>query len=227
MPSIELIHAIAATSELCGTALSEPAAKMLLADLASFDEGLVLVALSKCRRELKGRLTLAEIIARIEDGRPGAEEAWAMLPRSEESSVVWTDEMAEAWGLVRSMIEDGETVAARMAFKEAYQRLIAEGRNSGRPVRWFASLGSDKEGRETVVKQAVEQGRLTAEHSKTLIPAPTEVGPMERFLLTGNSKPLLEAQCPENRAEAEKHIEQMKAIVGRFNTGRTVEGVEK
>ena len=37
-----------------------------------------------------------------------------MMPFDETTSVVWTEEMCEAWAIARPMIEDGETVAARM-----------------------------------------------------------------------------------------------------------------
>lgn len=170
MASIELIQALAATAELCGTSLSEPAAKLLIADLADFDQRSVLTALSKCRRELKGRLTLAEIVSRIDDGRPGVEEAWAMLPRDEDATVVWTQEMSEAAALANPLIEEGELVAARMAFKEAYLRLIAEAREARRPVKWSVSLGHSVVGRRTALLKAVAARRITADHACGLIP---------------------------------------------------------
>ncbi|MCG1042521.1 hypothetical protein KQH60_08165 [Mycetohabitans sp. B8] len=214
MAAADLIQAVAATAELCGTNLSEAAAKMLVADLAAFDEQAVIVALSKCRREIKGRLTLAEILSRIDDGRPGPQEAWAMLPRDANATVVMTDEMAQAWGLVRSLLSEGERVAARMAFLEAYTRLVTEARNAAKPVRWFASLGFDKEEQQAVITRAVEIGRLTPEHAKALLPAPGD-GPMSQFLLTGNAAPLLEAQSPANRAAALSNVGEIKKIIAR------------
>lgn len=170
MAAIDLIQALAATAELCGTNLSEAAAKMLLTDLTDYDERAVLVALSKCRRELKGRLTLAEIIARIDDGRPGAEEAWAVLPFDEATSVVWTQEMSTAFWIAQPLIDQGEKVAARMAFKEAYLRLVAEAREQRTPAQWSVSLGHDKAGRQPILAAAVEKGRITSDHARKLIP---------------------------------------------------------
>lgn len=184
MATIDLIQAIAATAELCGTNLSEAAAKLLLADLSQFDERAVLVALTKCRRELKGRLTLAEIISRIDDGRPGAEEAWAMLPHDEATTVVWTDEMAEAWGTVRRLIDEGEMVAARMAFKESYLRIITEAREERRAAKWTVSLGHDVAGRKSALLMAVAKRRITANHACALIP---------NFAEEDSVSPLLEA----------------------------------
>jgi hypothetical protein len=184
MASIDLIQAIAATAELCGTNLSEGAAKLLLADLSEYDERGVLVALTKCRKELKGRLTLAEIISRIDDGRPGAEEAWSMLPRDEATTVVWTGEMTQAWGGVQHLIDEDELVAARMAFKETYYRLVTEARELRTPVKWSVSLGHDVAGRKTALLMAVAKRRITADHACALIP---------NFEVEDSVTPLLEA----------------------------------
>lgn len=170
MPSTELIQAIAATAELCGTPLSEPAARLLLADLSGFDDAPVLTALTKCRRELRGRLTLEAIISRVDDGRPGVEEAWAMLPRDEATTTVWTQEMASAWGTVQELIDEGDTIAARMAFKETYMRLVAEARESHTPPKWSVSLGHDVIGRKTALLMAVAKRRISADHACALIP---------------------------------------------------------
>lgn len=170
MAAIDLIQALAATAELCGTNLSEAAAKMLLNDLGDYDERAVLVALSKCRRELKGRLTLAEIVSRIDDGRPGAEEAWAVLPFDEATTVVWTEEMSKAFWIAYPLIEEGEKIPARMAFKEAYLRLVAEAREKRVPTRWSVSLGHDISGRKPILEAAVDVGRINRTQARKLIP---------------------------------------------------------
>ncbi|KDR39183.1 hypothetical protein BG61_34330 [Caballeronia glathei] len=188
MAAVDLIQALAATAELCGTNLSEAAAKMLLTDLADYDERAVLVALSKCRRELKGRLTLAEIISRIDDGRPGAEEAWAVLPFDEGTSVVWTEEMSKAFWVAYPLIEEGEKVAARMAFKESYLRLVAEAREHRIPAHWTASLGHDKDGRQPVLAAAVEKGRISKSHACALIPNFESVDSVTPLLESAKSK---------------------------------------
>ena len=155
MPSIELIQAVAVTAELCGRVFSEGAARMFVADLATYPEPAVLKALTRCRREVKGMLTIQDVVSRIDDGRLGVEEAWAMMPFSESQSVVWTEEMAQAFGIALPLLCEGEKVAARMAFKEAYLRLNGEARDAGKPVVWSPSLGHDKSGREPVLSEAV------------------------------------------------------------------------
>ena len=81
--AVELLQALAVTAELTGTELSEPAARVMANDLAAYPVQQVLGALTRCRRELKGRLTVAAILERLDDGRPGPNEAWAMIPQDE------------------------------------------------------------------------------------------------------------------------------------------------
>lgn len=168
--SKNLIEAIAVTAELTGTVISEAAAKVMAQDLARFPEALVLPALTRCRRELKGRLTIADVITRIDDGRPGPEEAWAMIPQTEAQSVVWTSEMSQAFGAAYPLIRDGETIQARMAFLESYRELVRKARDVGAPVTWAPSLGHDPQGRETVLMEARRLGRLPADHVAGLLP---------------------------------------------------------
>lgn len=180
--SSKLLEAVAVTTELCGRTISPAAAKMFVADLAGFDERSVIAALSRCRREVRGALTVQDVIARIDDGRPGVEEAWAMLPRDEATTVVWTTEMQVAWGIARPLIESGEEVAARMTFKEVYLREITQARERGQRVKWEPSIGFDKNGREDVLIQAVEKGRLSAGHVAQLLPY-HEISPQSLALL--------------------------------------------
>jgi hypothetical protein len=201
MSKADLLQAIAVTAELCGTNLSEAAAKLMLSDLSDYDEGAALQALSKCRRELKGRLTLAEIVSRIDDGRPGAEEAWAVLPFDEATSVVWTKEMSAAFWIAHPLIDSGEKIAARMAFKEAYLRMVAEAREHREPVKWTVSLGHDQAGRQPILAAAVEKGRITVNHARTLIP---------NFDRDDSVTPLLESrQANEALALAEQVIKRI------------------
>lgn len=168
--SENLIKAIAVTAELTDTDLSETAARVMAEDLSVYPENQVLQALVKCRRELKGKLRISEVVARIDDGRPGPETAWSMIPKNESDSVVWTREMAESFGVALPLIDEGDHIAARMAFIETYKAKCAESRNNGAPVKWEPSLGFDKNGREHVLIEAFEKGRLTREHVARLLP---------------------------------------------------------
>lgn len=167
----EILKAVAVTAELTGTEITEAAAKVFAMDLAEHPKAAVMQALTRCRRELKGRLALADVLSRIAemDGRPSADEAWAMMPMDEAATVVWTDEMARAWGVALPMI-DSDKVAARMAFKAAYQKAVDEARQGNVAPKWRPSLGHDKDGREHAIRQAVTLGRLTAQRATELLP---------------------------------------------------------
>lgn len=177
MPSRELIQAIAVTAELCGRTFSPEAAAVFVSDLVPYPEAQILGALVRCRKEVRGVLTLQDVISRLDDGRPGAEEAWAMLPMREEQSAVWTAEMSQAFGVALPLINAGEVVPARMAFKETYLRMVSQARDKGVPVQWHVSLGHDPRGRAPVLEQAVAAGRLSYEDAKSYVPtlpAPNE-----------------------------------------------------
>lgn len=166
---LSLGQILQAMAEISGKQLSDAAAAMFLADLRGYPEASVKAALSRCRKELRTFPTIADILARIDDGRPGVEEAWTMLPGDESQSCVWTEEMSEAFGAVRAQLER-DPIAARMAFKEIYPRLVTEARASRKPARWIVSLGHDRSGRELALRDAVTRGRLTEAQAVALLP---------------------------------------------------------
>lgn len=169
--SPELIKAVAVTAELCGRTFSEAAARVFVDDLSGYPEHQVLVALKRCRKEVRGVLTVQDVLSRLDDGRPGPEEAWAMIPKDEGGSVVWTAEMAEALGVAMPLLLEGDVVAARVAFRERYVRLVSDARDAGKPVDWSLSEGHDRRGVERVVREAVDKGRLTLKRGREYVPA--------------------------------------------------------
>lgn len=100
--------------------------------------------------------------ASANDGRPGPEEAWALSlkARDEYDTVVWTHECVQAWAIARPVMELGDDVGARMAFREAYVRLVNEARERREPIAWDVSEGFDKERRRIAMAEAVEAGRI-------------------------------------------------------------------
>ena len=114
----------------------------------------------------------ADLIAQIvgNDGnRPGPEEAWAIAVRAsdEAETVVMNDEIAEAWGVARPIFDLGDEIGARMAFKEAYQRITS--RAAG-PVKWWPSIGSDPHKRDAALAEARRVGLLPASQVQGLLP---------------------------------------------------------
>jgi hypothetical protein len=160
MADTKLLKDLSVTAELCGAELSEPAARLFVEELQHFDRQAVAKALARCRRELTGRLTLGAVLSRLDDGRPGAEEAWAMFPKSEDDTAVMTMEMQKAMSVALPLLAEGDKIGARMAFLERYRRAVDEARAERQPVNWWVSLGHDASGRAAVLADAVRAGRL-------------------------------------------------------------------
>jgi hypothetical protein len=108
------------------------------------------------------------------DGRPGAEEAWAVALRStdEADTVVWTQEMAAAFAICRPVLESSGAISARKPFLEAYTRLVTEARAVRRPAEWIASLGWDKQQQVQVLKAAKAAGQLAGPAAAALLEGP-------------------------------------------------------
>lgn len=176
MGKAEVTQAILVTYELVGQSISDAAVKAMVAELSSYPESDVLVALTRCRKELR-RVTLADILDRIPGGHLGVEEAWAIVSRGlqdESISMVWTDEMAQAFGPALALAHD--PVAARMAFKEAYTRLVQDAKAMNSKPVWKVSLGFDMQGRERALREAIEKGRIGYQYAQKFLPS-LEVAP--------------------------------------------------
>jgi hypothetical protein len=130
------------------------------------------------RTEPKFPPTPAQILAFLGngtgDGRPGADEAWAtaLTSRDEAVTVVWTEETARAFAACRPVLDSGDEIGARMAFRQTYDRLVSQARTAGEPVRWTASLGWDEAQREAVLLRAETAGLLPAPYVAALLPPP-------------------------------------------------------
>ena len=165
---MKLHECIQVTAELVGRPLSDAAISAMASKLASYPPEDVRSALDRCAAECR-TLRLVDVLERLPHGHPGAEEAWAICApalTSEEVTIVWTDEMAAAFFAVRGLA--GDNVAARMAFRETYQR--ARGESGGSRPRWWASLGHDSGMRDAALRRGTELGRLTAGYVKRLAP---------------------------------------------------------
>lgn len=108
----------------------------------------------------------AQIVGRlarsVSDGHLPADEAWAIAIQAmdESETVVWTQQIAEAWGAACLIMRNGDEVGARMAFKAAYERRVANARADGLRPKWFPSLGHDPEKRSAALAAAADRLRL-------------------------------------------------------------------
>src|SRR5438067_1810530 len=174
-------------AEAFGEALTEQRQEIYCAGLADIRQDNLQVAFRRARYELKWFPKLAELreLAGVSSGilsdrRPGVEEAWALCPKSEDDSVVWTEEMAEAFELARKLLHEHGEIAARMAFKEKYTTLLASARVESRPVKWMISLGWDKADRVRALSDAVRKQQIQPAEAYGLLGP--EAG--EEFLLS-------------------------------------------
>lgn len=210
MPSSQVIEAIAVTAELCGRTFSPAAAMMFATDLDGFPDAAVLTALTRCRKEVRGMLTIQDVISRIDDGRPGVEEAWAMIPRDEQSSIVWTDEMAQAYGVASPLLDEGDRIGARMAFKEAYAKLVAEARDCKAQPKWTPSLGGDPSGRQLALLDAVRANRIKLDHATMLLESYPDLQQGLILSLGVTSHPLLAAPSKDGRERVRALLTTLK-----------------
>jgi len=210
----KLLENLAATAELMGQQISPTALAVMAKDLSVYPQNVVIEALGMLRRESKFKMTLAAVIEKVEqlqpDGRPGADEAWAMIPKDEQTSVVMTEEMAEAMGIAQPLLNDGDKIAARMAFKEAYARIVETNKRNGIKPSWFPSLGHNKEGRDSALADAVRLGRLTANHAIGLV-APEKVVPM---LQSAGAEKLALEYNPEDTEKARENLARLRSMLG-------------
>ena len=179
----QLAQAVFVAAEVIGHEISENAALAIATELESYDRAAIAKALRRCQRECTGRLTLAAILDRVDDGHIGADQAWALCPRSEEDTVVWTDEMAQAFGVAEPLLAEGDRTAARMAFRDAYTALVQQARDAQRKAKWCVSLGHDPRGRERPVRDAIALGRLPS--SVETLYLPPDPPPPVRLLASG------------------------------------------
>lgn len=139
--------------------------------------------------------TPADVIAQIEglvadDGRPGAEEAWAMCCNAadESETVVWSGEMSQAYALAMPLMQECDNVGARMAFKEAYSRLVDSARRERKPVAWSVSLGHDQSKRHAVLLNAETRGLLPHGEALKLAPPSGDLNTTATLLLENSMK---------------------------------------
>ena len=167
-----LLLSLFATAEAMQQQLTPAAAQLMVQDLAAYDEPVLTAALQAVRRE-GGRFTVAAVLKHAEaaDGRPAANEAWAIALQSydEAETVLLTPEIQQAAAAAAPIFNAGDEVGARMAFIAAYDRLVGSVRQLAQPVAWVLSLGHDTERRVLAIESAERLGRLPAPVAQQLL----------------------------------------------------------
>ena len=154
--------------------VNQPMSDLAIAEMAQELDGYplqhVLAALRRCRMELKA-IRYADILDRLPGGHPGPEEAWSMVAsamRDESRSLIWSEEMREAYGVANQVADD--PVQARMVFKETYTKAVSGARAERRHPKWSVSRGKDRADLERVLTEGIKQGRITAARAQQLLP---------------------------------------------------------
>lgn len=161
--------------------LSEAARAMFFRAVAKYPLDVFRAALHAHIMGKEGRFVPqpSHIIEQIEamkaaDGRPGAEEAWAIALTGvdEEATVVWTRETAAALAICRPVLDSSGPISARKPFLEAYTRLVNEARAARQAPEWVASIGWDRRRQAIAITGAVNAGRLAAPAAAALLEGP-------------------------------------------------------
>jgi hypothetical protein len=110
------------------------------------------------------------------DGRPTADEAWAIALKSanEAETVVWTTEISQAAAACKAILDAGDKIGARIAFRDTYNRLVDDARAKLIPVKWDVSLGTDAKGRESAISRAQIAGQIPCDNVYPALPEPSE-----------------------------------------------------
>lgn len=206
----ELFDMLDATAELYDKPpLSAGVKAMWARDLAHLPIRTVRGAFDAHRRSPAGRFMPkpADVIAAIAeaqqtlDGHPGPDEAWsiAVQARSEDASVIWTDEIASAFfAAAMPLLDDGDKIAARKAFIDRYEVELAKARRECRVAKWVPSLGSNPDLRRQAVEAAMRAGRINDVQAANLLPAP-EPSANAVLLLAGVKAAVKETDAEEAR----------------------------
>lgn len=167
-----LLASLYATAEILDQQLQPRAAALMVADLKIYDEKPLVEALSALRRAGQ-KLTPENVIRHLvtQDGRPEANEAWAIAMTSydEAETVLMTPEIQQAAASAESVFRAGDKIGARMAFIATYERLVSTARQVGTPLKWSLSLGHDAERRASAIESAERLGRLPAPQAQALL----------------------------------------------------------
>ena len=107
----------------------------------------------------------------------GSHEAWAIAEKSigfdgQELTVIWTDQMAQAFSRCEELIKTGDKyqrAEAKKIFCDAYGRLVTQAKDQGLKPIYVTSLGTDKDQAIAAIKQAEVDGFLTAPDATALL----------------------------------------------------------
>ena len=159
-----LIEELGATMELSGQQIRPAALALLASDLSHIAKPLLRMALARIRAEHKGQILTGTVLQYVDHamGRllPAEAYALALSSANDSATIVWTNEIADAWAVAAPLLRAGDKFGARQAFVEAYARITGEARALRQLPKVQVSLGHDPEGRTRALQEAITAGRL-------------------------------------------------------------------
>lgn len=107
----------------------------------------------------------------------GSHEAWAIAEKSigfdgQELTVIWTEQMAQAFSRCEDLIKTGDKyqrAEAKKIFCDAYDRLVTQAKDQGLKPIYVTSLGTDKDQAIAAIKQAEADGFLETPEAHALL----------------------------------------------------------
>ena len=107
----------------------------------------------------------------------GAHEAWSIAEKSigfdgKELTVVWTEQMAQAFSRCEDLVKTGDKyqrAEAKKIFCDAYDRLVVQAKDKGLKPIYITSLGMDKDQQVSAIQQATVEGFLTQPDATALL----------------------------------------------------------
>lgn len=210
---IEIVKLIAllATEYPTMPAFSDDRIEMWIEQLSVFPTGSVMRAGKNHMRTSRFAPQLAEIVsacqAQAGGGWLGADEAWALMPKSEAESAMMTNELSQAMAAASPLLEEGEQNAARMAFRSTYTRLVEQAKIEGRAPRYFLSQGTDAAGRVNVLAAAVRAKQIGLDAALVLLP--TAAAELESAA-GGQQYPMLAGLDAAELAKVKRQLSHLK-----------------
>jgi hypothetical protein len=166
--------------------ISPTAKALFFTDLQRYPLDLIAAALSAHRMDAdRGRFTptVADISSQIERRRPlqwvGPDEAWATVPKIEGEPGIMNQVTAKALAAAQPLLDEGDTIAARMAFKNCYDRLVARAKLDRVNPEYFLSPGGSMEDQQALREEGQRQGLLPAPDAAPMLElggSPTKAG---------------------------------------------------
>jgi len=167
----KLLKAILVACDVTNTKMDDESVKFIHTKLVKYGDDAI-KAIEKATEHVEYKLTLASIMKHLPKTgeHPDAELAWAHVPKTETDTAYVTSAMLGAMDAAQPLYDQGDEVAARMAFKAAYSELI----KTTEPDFFFSGgYGMDYETKQQTKTAAIEKARqygwLTEEKATRLL----------------------------------------------------------